>query len=260
LTVGHQRAATPQQAVRHDGILMAIKPLLEIVIVAVFLTTFLVQPMRIPSESMVPTLQVGDFLLVDMQSFVPSGALDRLLLPPARVERGNLAVFHNPVEDSVDSGDANGATAAALLVKRVIGLPGDRLRLRDGRVLLDGRLLAEPYAFYAPSRPNNFRDDFPSLREADPNVEPGWWIELRRTAANGELTVPPGCYFVLGDNRNDSEDSRYWGFVRGDAIVGRPLLVYFAQRRPQASGAGASLRRRLRAVLHLERHSFRVLR
>jgi signal peptidase I len=248
------------EEVKRDGILVAVKPLLEIVIVAVFLTTFLVQPMRIPSESMVPTLRVGDFLLVDMQSFAPSGALDRLLLPPARVERGELAVFHNPVEDSEGSDGASEAPPPALLVKRVIGLPGDRLRLRDGRVLVDESLLPEPYAFYAPSRPNNFRDDFPSLREADPNVEPGWWIELRRTAASGELTVPPGCYFVLGDNRNDSEDSRYWGFVPGDAIVGRPLLVYFAQRRPEASGAGASLRQRLRAVLHLERHSVRVLR
>ncbi len=264
MTVGHQREAIPHPAVRHDrvqhdGILAAVKPLLEIVIVAVFVTTFLVQPMRIPSESMVPTLQVGDFLLVDTQSFAPSGALDRLLLPPARVGRGDLAVFHNPVEDSLDYG-ATGAAPSALLVKRVIGLPGDRLRLRDGRVLVDGSPLPEPYAFYAPSRPNNFRDDFPSLREADPNVEPDWWIELRRKAASGELTVPPGCYFLLGDNRNDSEDSRYWGFVRRNAMIGRPLLVYFSQRRPEQSGASVSLLQRLRAVLHLERHSVRVLR
>ena len=197
------------------GFLSAIKGLFEIVIAALFLVTFVVQPSRIPSESMLPTLRVGDFLLIDKQSFAPSGFLDRLL-PPSTPRRGDLAVFHYPVDGSVH------------LVKRVIGLPGDRLRLRDGHVLLNGQPLAEPYAFYSAARPNGFRDDFPSLREADPNVDPQWWIELRRSASSGELTVPPDRYFVLGDNRNDSDDSRYWGFVPRDAMVGRPLLVYFA--------------------------------
>jgi signal peptidase I len=157
---------------------------------------------------------VGDFLLVDKQSFAPSGALDRLL-PPTRIKRGDLVVFHYPVDPVLH------------LVKRVVGLPGDRLRLRSGRVLLNGRPLREPYAFYSPSRPNGFRDDFPSLLEADPNVDLRWWIELRQSVRDGEVVVPPGEYFVLGDNRNDSEDSRYWGFVPRSAIVGRPLLVYF---------------------------------
>jgi signal peptidase I len=242
---------------QHEGVLGAIKPLLEIVVVALFVVMFLVQPIRIPSESMVPTLLVGDLLLVDKQSFAPSGRLDRLVLPPAQVGRGDLVVFHDPVEESAAGG---GDAEKAFLVKRVVGMPGDRLRLREGRVLLEGTPLAEPYAFYAPSRPNSFRDDFPSLREADPNVEPGWWIELRRTIAAGELTVPAGKYFVLGDNRNDSEDSRYWGFVRRDEIVGRPLLVYFSQRAPEGLGEGASLLQRLRSVWRLERHGVRVLR
>lgn len=199
----------------HDGLLGALKPVIEITVVAVFLVTFVVQPFRIPSASMEPTLRVGDMLLLDKQSYAPAGRLDRLL-PPVQVQRGDLVVFHWPVEPAKD------------LVKRVVGLPGDRIRLREGHVLVNGSPLAEPYAFYSPSRPNGFRDDFPSLREADPSVEPRWWIEMRRRIDHGEITVPPGEYFVLGDNRNDSEDSRYWGFVPRDAMVGRPLVVYFA--------------------------------
>jgi signal peptidase I len=224
------------------GALSGLKGLLEIVIAALFLVTFVVQPSRIPSESMVPALRVGDFLLIDKQSFAPSGILDRLL-PPTTVKRGDLMVFHYPVDGAIR------------LVKRVVGLPGDRLRLRDGHVLLNGQPLAEPYAFYSAARPNGFRDDFPSLREADPNVDPPWWIELRRTAAKGELTVPPERYFVLGDNRNDSEDSRYWGFVPRDAIVGRPLLVYFALPPEKDAGRSAASN-----FLHAVREGVRGMR
>jgi signal peptidase I len=201
---------------------------------------------------------VGDCLLVDRQSFAPAGALDRLVLPPAGVRRGDLVIFHEPM-DASDEDSGEGMRAPKLLVKRVVGLPGDRLRLRDGRVLLNGAALTEPYAFYSDSRPNNFRDDFPSLREADPNVEPEWWIELRQIARDGELTIPERSYFVLGDNRNDSEDSRYWGFVRRDEIVGRPLLVYFSQQAPEESSE-AGFSQRLRDVVRQEWRSFRVLR
>ena len=198
-----------------DALLDSLRSMLEMVVVVVFIVAFLVQPFRIPSESMAPTLLVGDFLLVNTAAFVPDHRLGGLL-PPTTVHRGDLVVFHFPVDPARD------------LVKRVIGVPGDRLRLRDGRVLIDGRRLEEPYAFYTASRPNGYRDDFPNLREADPNVDPRWWMQLRRLAADGEIEVPAGHYFVMGDNRNDSLDSRYWGFVPEQNIVGRPLVVYFS--------------------------------
>jgi signal peptidase I len=230
-----------------DGLLSTLKSVLEIVVFAVFLVMFVVQPFRIPSGSMEPTLRVGDFLLVDKQTYGPAGELDRLLLPPARVRRGDLVVFHYPVEPKLH------------LVKRVVGLPGDHIRLRGGRVLVNGSVLSEPYAFYSPSRPNGFRDEFPSLLEADPNVDLRWWIELRRTALEGDVTVPANEYFVLGDNRNDSEDSRYWGFVPRSAIVGRPLLVYFTV--PMAADfRGDSLAARVRDVFRVGVRSWRVLR
>jgi signal peptidase I len=190
--------------------------MLEITVIALFAVTFLVQPFRIPSESMVPTLRVGDFLLVDKQSYAPQGRLDHLLMPPTPVQRGDLVVFHYPVDLTLH------------LVKRVVGLPGDRIHLRDGHLLVNDQPLPEPYALYIPSRPNNFRDSFPSLREADPNIDPLWWATLRRIDLDGEITVPPNHYFVMGDNRNNSEDSRYWGFLPQTHLVGRPLVVYFS--------------------------------
>jgi signal peptidase I len=235
----------PHNPAQRDGVLSAVKALLEIVIAALFLVTFVVQPSRIPSQSMEPTVHVGDFLLLDKQSYAPAGKLD-LLLPPTTVRRGDLVVFHYPSDPAIH------------LVKRVIGLPGDRLHMRAGHVLLNGQPLPEPYAFYSNGRPNDFRDDFPSLREADPNVDPRWWIEMRHNLRDGELTVPPGQYFVLGDNRNESDDSRYWGFVPRNAIVGRPLLVYFASSTttPQTESTIARLRHALLSGIR----SIRVLR
>jgi signal peptidase I len=210
------------------------------IVVVMFLIAFLVQPFQIPSESMVPTLRVGDFLLVNKQAFAPQGWLGRWLLPPAKVQRGDLVVFHYPVDPARD------------LVKRVVAVAGDRVRLRGGRLFLNGALVVEPYAFYSPARPNGFRDEFPNLRETDPNVDGRWWLELRRTMADGEVTVPEGDSFVLGDNRNDSEDSRYWGFVPRAAIEGRPLVVYFALPRkdPAAPAAAAPAGVRAMRVLH----------
>lgn len=187
-----------------------------------FLQTFVLQTYRIPSGSMEPTLQIGDCVVVIKTALdLPGrgGHISRLasrLLPPATLHRGDLVVFHFPPDPSRE------------LVKRIVALPGEHLRLHEGRVFLDGRPLPEPYAQYTPSQPQVFRDEFPNLREADPGVDPRWWRALRHLELNGQITVPPGNFFVLGDNRNHSEDSRYWGFVPQELVIGRPLLVYFS--------------------------------
>jgi len=244
LTSGHH---AQHPVVEQDGLLTTLKSILEIIVFTIFLVTFLVQPFRIPSGSMEPTLRVGDFLLADKQSYAAAGRLDRLALPPARVERGDLVVFHYPVDPRLH------------LVKRVVGLPGDRIRMRGGRVLVNGQVIVEPYAFYSASRPNGFRDDFPSLLEADPNVDLRWWIRLRGSVVDRDVVVPADSYFVLGDNRNDSEDSRYWGFVPRSAIVGRPLLVYFTLP-PAGEIQGSSVGERVRDGLRTGVRSWRVLR
>jgi signal peptidase I len=196
------------------SIFAALQSLLYLVVVAIFIITFCMQPFRIPSESMESTLLVGDFLLVNKQAAAPDGA--GTLLPTAAIHRGDVIVFHDPVD------------ATLHLVKRVIGLPGDHLRLHNGLVYINGHALTEPYAVYRPSPPDNFRDNFPRFQSADPEIDSHWWIRMRSLIENNELIIPTGNYFVLGDNRNDSEDSRYWGFVPREAIVGKPLLIYFS--------------------------------
>jgi signal peptidase I len=210
------RSVSRHHAAHHEaaGLLPALQSLMSIIVIAIFIITFCVQPFRIPSESMESTLLVGDFLLVNKQAGVADGSGG--LLPEARIRRGDIIVFHDPVDASLH------------LVKRVVGLPGDRVKMHDNHVYINGSVLAEPYAIYRPSPPDNFRDNFPRLQSADPDINSVWWIRMRRLIDNGELIIPEDSYFVLGDNRNDSEDSRYWGFVPREAIVGKPLLIYFS--------------------------------
>jgi signal peptidase I len=199
----------------------AMASLLRTVIVAMFLFAFVLQPMLIPSESMERTLLVGDFLLFNKQVFAPSGKLSRWLMPYRPVERGDIVVFHH--------------AHPQLLIKRVVGVPGDRIRIADGKVFVNGAPLDEPYAAFEPAPPSDFRDNFPARIYTDPSVDPEWWREMQSRTSDGALVVPADEYFVLGDNRNHSSDSRYWGFVPRQAIVARPLMIYFSLRRPSST-------------------------
>jgi signal peptidase I len=199
----------------------ALASLLRTVVVALFLLTFVLQPYLIPSESMEHTLLVGDFLLVNKQVFAPPGSLSRYLMPYREVARGDIVFFYH--------------SHPPFLVKRVVGVPGDRLRIADGRVSVNGAQLDEPYAAFEPAVRNPFRDDFPATVYTDPNVEPLWWQQMQSLTRDGELVVPRGEYFVLGDNRNYSKDSRFWGFVARQQIVARPLVIYFSLTRPSTT-------------------------
>jgi signal peptidase I len=195
----------------------ALASFLRTVVVALFLLTFVLQPYLIPSESMERTLLVGDFLLVNKQVYAPSGRLSRWLMPYREVARGDIVFFRHP--------------EPPFLVKRVVGVPGDRLRIQDGRVMVNEVPLEEPYAAFEPAPPNPFRDDFPAKVYTDPAVDPVWWKQMQSRVQNGELVVPGDEYFVLGDNRNHSKDSRFWGFVSRDDIVARPVVIYFSLAR-----------------------------
>ncbi len=199
----------------------ALGSFLRTVVVALFLLTFILQPLMIPSESMEQTFLVGDFLLFNRQIYAPARGLAGKLMPYRQVMRGDIVVFRHP--------------DPPLLVKRVVGVPGDRVRIQDGRVLIDGVALAEPYAAFEPAAPNAVRDNFPARNYTDPQVDPEWWRQMQSLTRNGELTIPPGEYFVLGDNRNHSRDSRYWGFVPRQAILARPLFIYFSVNRPSST-------------------------
>jgi signal peptidase I len=199
----------------------ALASLLQTVVVALFVLTFVLQPLLIPSESMERTLLVGDFLLFNKQVYAPTGPLSRWLLPYRNVARGDIVVFHHP--------------DPPMLIKRVVGLPGDRLRIEDGQVFVNGRALDEPYAAFEPAPPNPARDNFPAKIYTDPEVDPDWWRQMQSLTRDGELVVPAGEYFVLGDNRNHSKDSRFWGFVPRQAVVARPLVIYFSLSRPSST-------------------------
>jgi signal peptidase I len=199
----------------------ALASLLRTVVVALFLLSFVLQPYLIPSESMEHTLLVGDFLLVNKQVFAPAGSLTRWLMPYRQVARGDIVFFYH--------------SKPPFLVKRVVGIPGDRLRISDGRVTVNGESLHEPYAAFEPAARNPFRDDFPATVYTDPNVDPDWWKQMQSLTRDGELVVPEGKYFVLGDNRNYSKDSRFWGFVSRQQIVARPLVIYFSLSRPSTT-------------------------
>jgi len=224
-------APTPPKPGHWHGVLESVQSMATLIVIALFIITFTFQPFRIPSESMIPTLLVGDFLLVnkEVSKDVSSGAFSKLIAPTYEIHRGDLIVFHYPVDPSMH------------LVKRVIGLPGDHVRLHDGKAWIDGQPLNEPYAIFRRAEPDSYRDEFPQLGSIDPNVDSRWWIQLRSLVNGGEITVPADSFFVLGDNRNDSEDSRYWGFVPRAAIVGKPFMIYFSVRTPGETRADAQL-------------------
>ncbi len=183
--------------------------------IALFIITFIVQAFRIPSGSMEDTLLVGDYLLVDKTRFGPGGHWQPVL-PYRAIHRGDIVVFRYPVDPTQH------------FVKRVIGLPGDRIHLWHGHVYINGRALHEPYVVFKEHFPDEFRDNFPRGDWTNENVERRMGRAIANPRQDGELIVPRGHYFVLGDNRDQSLDSRYWGFVPRENIIGRPLLIYFS--------------------------------
>ena len=189
-----------------------LESLVVTVILALFGTTFLIQAFKIPSSSMEDTLLIGDHLMVDKVSYAP--AFLAPMLPYAPVERDHIIVFRYPLDPGT------------YFVKRVIGIPGDRIRLEDKTLYRNGVALEEPHAVHKSLRLQDYRDNFPTL--PSPTAFPEWADELPDVMDGGELVVPAGQYFVMGDNRDFSSDSRYWGFVPRENIVGNPLVIYWS--------------------------------
>jgi len=197
------------------------------IVLLLFGTTTLVQAFVIPTGSMEDTLLIGDHLLVDKLAYSPPGPVTRHLLPYSDVKRGDIVVFRYPLD------------IRQTYVKRVIGLPGDRIRIENKQVFLNGRLLREPYKFHKTEYIDSYRDNFPGA----PNTrlyEPAQDM-LEKQVEGGALLVPPGRYFVMGDNRDSSSDSRYWGFVPRENIVGKPLIIYWSYDAPTEALANPSI-------------------
>jgi signal peptidase I len=174
------------------------------VILALFIRTFAVQAFKIPTGSMETNLLIGDHLLVNKLVYSPSFApLEGTLLGKKEIRRGHVVVFKFPEDPSRD------------FIKRVIGLPGEKVEIRDKQVLIDGQPLSEPYVHFL--EPPLRRDDPEYGLRADPTRD-NW----------GPQVVPEGQLFVMGDNRDNSRDSRFWGFLPRDQVKGRALLVYWS--------------------------------
>jgi signal peptidase I len=173
------------------------------VILALFIRTFVVQAFKIPTGSMENNLLIGDHLLVNKFVVGPTAsAVERALLPVRPIKRGDVIVFKYPEEPSRD------------FIKRVIGLPGETLELRDKKVSVNGQPLDEPYVHFL--EPPGISSEFREITSND--------VRERY----GPVTVPPNQYFVMGDNRDNSQDSRYWGFLPRDYIKGKAVVIYWS--------------------------------
>lgn len=217
--------------------------------IGLFIVTFVFQNFVIPSSSMASTLLVGDHVMVERQALAPA-AKWAPFMHYRDVHRGDIIVFYNPIGQS--SGEH------IFLVKRVIGIPGDRIHLQNGIVYLNGVAQHEPEVTMPTSSPYDaYVNDFPSV---DPWREPGvtaeWSVMLPTYIHDGDLVVPPGKYFAMGDNRDNSLDSRYWGFVPRANIVGRPLFVYWSIVMPESGVDEAPLSERAGSTMHELAHFF----
>jgi len=189
------------------------------IVLLLFATTSLVQAFVIPSASMVGTLLIGDHVLVDKLVYAPAGELSRHALPYREVRRGDIIVFRYPLDIKED------------YVKRAIGVPGDHIRFVSQQLILNGKAVREPYTIHSATYPDLYRDNFPTVPPNMP-LRPQAAEMLESHVVAGELVVPPGFIFAMGDNRDDSDDSRYWGLVPRQNIEGTPLIVYWSYDAP----------------------------
>jgi signal peptidase I len=197
------------------------------VVLALFIRTYVVQAFKIPTGSMEQNLLIGDHLLVNKFVFgATMSPLERAVLPMKDIRRLDVIVFKFPEDPNRD------------FIKRVIGLPGETVELRSKRVFINGKQLTEPYVYYL--------EDPPAVpQEGDMASEIQTSGDPRVTY--GPVTVPPGHYFVMGDNRDNSQDSRYWGFLPRENIKGRGLVIYWSYD-PEAGFSGLHWTRILRQV------------
>ena len=212
------------------------------ILLLLFGTTTLIQAFVIPTGSMEDTLLIGDHLLVDKLAYAPAGKFSKYILPYEEPKHGDIIVFRFPLDIS------------QTYVKRCIGVPGDHIKIVNQQVYRNGVRLDEPYVYHKNSYPDFYRDNFPG----DPNIsltQKGRDM-LENHVQKGEVVVPPGFFFAMGDNRDNSYDSRYWGFVPRENIIGKPLIIYWSYNASTESLAGSSVQSLARHFADLAQHFF----
>lgn len=220
------------------------------VILAIFGTTFVLQAFKIPTGSMEDTLLIGDHLLVNKYIFAPQGGGIAHLLPYRDLRHGDVVVFKfEPTDDQTEPGEH--------FVKRVIGLPGDHVRIFHRKVFVNGKMLDEPHVRHDPALADELRpgDDFPPMGdEYLSGATAAWEAEMSSVVQNGEIVVPLGKYFVMGDNREQSWDSRFWGFVSRGVVIGRPALIYWSYETARDEYLHNSLSDRISQIVEMIIH------
>jgi signal peptidase I len=166
-------------------------------------------------------------------------------MPYEPVHRGDVVVFLSPAQPEL------------YLVKRIVGVPGDRIHLHDGNVYRNGEKLSERYVIHS-GAPYTYRDEFPAIPapDFDESITDSWRAELPQHIENGDLVVPPNSYFAMGDNRDVSRDSRYFGFVPKENIIGRPMVIYWSFGSSETDYLQTGVAERIWAFAHTIIHFF----
>jgi signal peptidase I len=220
--------------------------LAAVLVTGLFIITFIVQAFEIPSSSMENTLLIGDHVFVNREQFAPRTQWMGPLMPYRQIRHGDIVVFLSPAEPGL------------YVVKRIIGIPGDRLHLREGVVYRNGEKLDEPYVIHQPGDDNNpYRDNFPSVAPSEfSNVTPDWEMALPHHIEGDDLVVPPNSFFGMGDNRDVSLDSRYWGFIPQENVIGRPMFIYWSFETPAGQYLERGFSQRVGFLAHVVIHFF----
>jgi signal peptidase I len=220
--------------------------LASVLVTGLFIITFVFQAFEIPSSSMEDTLLIGDHVFVNRVQFAPPTAWLGKLLPYREPRRGDIVVFVSP------------ETKGLYVVKRIIGVPGDRIHLRNGAVYRNGELLNEPFVMHKrPEVRDPYRDNFPAIPgSADYGVKEYWSGAQRQYIQGDDIVVPPDSYFGMGDNRDVSYDSRYWGFIPRENVIGRPMFVYWSFETPDGQYLQTDWEDRLKFLGHTVLHFF----
>jgi signal peptidase I len=235
----------PAPATQEETPFEALASICSVLVIGLFILTFLAQNFVIPSGSMEKTLLVGDHLFVDRITIAPKTSW-MPLVHYREPKRGDVVVFLGPGQPDV------------FLVKRCIAVPGDRIHLRNGVVILNGVAQDEPYAKLGPEDTyDRYIDDFPSVPPAeDGRSTAEWTVDLANHIQGNDLVVPPGMYFMMGDHRHNSNDGRFWGFVPSANIVGRPLFNYWSFKTPDDQMNKTTFGERAAWAAHVALHFF----
>jgi signal peptidase I len=219
--------------------------LASVLVTGLFIITFILQAFEIPSGSMQDGLLIGDHVFVNRIQFAPPTSWLGKLLPYRTPHRDEVAVFVHPVQPGI------------FLVKRIIGVPGDHLRLRDGTVYRNGERLEEPFTKHRqPEERSLYANNFPSVPPEGNGVTADWSIAQSQFVQGGELVVPEGHFFAMGDNRDNSYDSRFWGFVPQENLIGRPMFIYWSFETPEDQYPKTAFTERIGFLLHTVIHFF----